>query len=43
MDFLEILDFCGYDVEKAHKMAEAMKKEEEKPEERPVVYIIILP
>lgn len=26
MDFLEILDYCAYDVERAHRMAEAMKR-----------------
>ena len=54
MDFLEIMNFCGYDVEKAHEMArrhgvipfsDAIKvaqKPEQKKEETPCISIITL-
>ena len=51
MDFLEIMDFVAYDIEKAHELireiykAEAKRKEEEEKEKqaelRPIIVVII--
>lgn len=54
MDYIEILNFCGYDVDKAHEMArrngvipfsdavKAAHKPEQKKEETPCISIITL-
>lgn len=54
MDYIEIMNFCGYDVDKAHELAKrhgvipfsdavkASRKPEQKKEETPCISIITL-